>query len=151
MKVALFEPQIPENTGNILRTAACFNLELNIIMPCGFIFSNKKMQRSSMDYLHSVNYKLFNNWQEFIDYNKNSRIILSTTKTDKHFNNFTFKSNDVLLFGNEGSGVPNFVHESIKNKIKIPLFNNSRSLNLSVAVGIITSYALINTNQFIQN
>lgn len=149
MKVALFEPQIPENTGNILRTAACFNLELNIIMPCGFIFSNKKMQRSSMDYLNNVNYKLFNNWQEFIDNNKNSRIILATTKADRYFYNFAFNPNDVLLFGNEGSGVPSFVHESIKEKIKIPLFKNTRSLNLSVAVGIITSYALIDTNKFI--
>mgnify|MGYP005800663331 CR=1 FL=1 len=147
MKISLFEPQIPENTGNILRTAACFKLEVNIIMPCGFVFSDKKLQRSAMDYLNSANYRIFNNWNDFkVSNDENSRIILATTKANTSYYDFKFKQNDIILFGNENSGVPEFIHKEIEHKIKIPLLNNMRSLNLAVASGIITSFAVWQLN-----
>ena len=107
ISIALFEPEIPQNTGNILRTADCFNIEVHIIEPCGFIFGGSQMKRAAMDYLESVKYTLHHNFQSFLEYNKNKRIILATTKATTEYTNFIFKPNDIILFGKESAGLPN--------------------------------------------
>lgn len=149
VSIALFEPDIPQNTGNILRTADCFGVQVNIIEPCGFIFGGSHMRRASMDYLNSVNYKLHDNFQTFLAYCKNnssgSRLILATTKASTSYTDFHFQDNDIILFGKESMGVPEYVHNIVDASITIKMLANKRSLNLAVSCGIVMAEALRQT------
>ena len=150
MRIALFEPDIPQNTGNILRLGACLGIEIDIIEPTGFLFDDKKFKRSSMDYIKYVKYKKHLEWIEFYNWSikNNFRLILATTKTKKSFINYKFKINDILLFGSESAGVPDFVHDNVNDKITIPMVEGLRSLNLSSSVSIIISEACRQLNFF---
>ena len=150
MRIALFEPDIPQNTGSILRLGACLGIEIDIIEPTGFLFDDKKFKRSSMDYIKYVKYKKHLEWIEFYNWSikNNFRLILATTKTKKSFINYKFKINDILLFGSESAGVPDFVHDNVNDKITIPMVEGLRSLNLSSSVSIIISEACRQLNFF---
>jgi len=136
-KIALYEPDIPQNTASIIRTCSCFGAQLEIIEPCGFLFTDKRFKRVVMDYLEEDKIKFYKSADEFFNNKKNQRIILITTKAIKTYTEFSFKITDTLLFGRESAGVPNKVHETANEKLKIPMIENKRSLNLATSVGIV--------------
>ena len=150
MRIALFEPDIPQNTGNILRLGACLGIEIDIIEPTGFLFDDRKFKRSSMDYINYVKYKKHIDWEGFYNWSikKKFRLILVTTKTKNSFINYKFKTNDILLFGKETAGVPDYVHDNVNEKITIPMVKGPRSINLSSSVAIIISEACRQLNLF---
>ena len=145
-KIALYEPDIPQNTAAIIRTCACLGADLEIIEPCGFLFSDKRFKRVVMDYMDEKMIKFYQSPEEFFKSKKDQRIILLTTKSDLSYTKFKFKNNDTLLFGRESAGVPTHVHNSIKHKLKIPMVNNKRSLNIASSVAIILSENLRQIN-----
>ena len=140
--IALYQPDIPQNTAAIIRLCSCFDTTLEIIEPCGFHFDDKRLKKVAMDYLDSSKIKIYKSYEDFLVRKKNSRIILMTTKAKKKYNDFKFKQNDTLLFGRESEGVPKIVHDDSCESLKIPLRKNSRSLNIGMAVAITLSEAL---------
>ena len=142
LKIALFEPDIPQNTAAIIRTCACLGAKLEIIEPCGFLLSDKRFRRVAMDYVNERDIKFYKSADDFFRYKENQRIILMTTKASISYTKFKFNSNDTILFGRESAGVPVNVHKLIKNKLKIPMKNNKRSLNIASSVAIILAESL---------
>ena len=141
-KIALFEPDIPQNTAAIVRTCACLGAKIEIIEPCGFILSDKRFKRVVMDYMDEGDIKFYESADIFFESKINERIILMTTKASISYTSFDFKKNDTILFGRESAGVPEFVHKMINNRLKIPMRNNKRSLNISSSVAIILAECL---------
>ena len=142
IKVALYEPDIPQNTAAIMRLCACFGTRLDIIEPCGFFLNDKKFKRVAMDYKNKCNLKLFNNFYDFKKDKKNGRIILMTTKAKNKYFDFKFKKNDTILFGRESAGIPKVIRECINYQLVIPIQKNTRSLNIVTSVAIALSEAL---------
>ncbi len=145
--IALFQPDIPQNTGAIMRLASCFDMTLNIIEPCGFVFSEKQWKRSAMDYAKNLHLNRHDDWQEFLQWrdaetekNPKKRIILFTTKGNHCYDNFTFQKTDILLFGSETKGVPENVHEISDATLVIPMAKSARSLNLAMSVAIAVAH-----------
>ncbi len=136
-KIALYEPDIPQNTASIIRTCSCLGAYLEIIEPCGFLFSDKRFKRVVMDYLDEDKIKFYNSSEEFFESKKNDRVILITTKSIKSYTDFNYNANDTILFGRESAGVPEHIHKLVNERLKIPMFNNKRSLNLSTSVAIV--------------
>ena len=141
-KIALFEPDIPQNTAAIIRTCACLGEKLEIIEPCGFLLNDKRFKRVVMDYMDEKEIKFYKSSDDFLKSKKNQRIVLMTTKATISYSNFSFDGNDTILFGRESSGVPENIHKIIKNKLKIPMRNNKRSLNIASSVSIILAECL---------
>ena len=144
-KIALYQPDIPQNTAAIVRTCSCLGVQLEIIEPCGFLLSDSRFKRVVMDYMDISSIKFYKSYEEFVESKKSERIILATTKAKDIYTNFNFKKYDTLLFGRESSGVPESLHKSIKFKIKIPMNENKRSLNLATSAAIIISESLRQT------
>ena len=144
-KIALYEPDIPQNTASIIRTCSCLGADLEIIQPCGFLFSDKRFKRVVMDYMDKDMIKFYQSSEEFFESKKNQRIILMTTKASISYTKFKFDKNDTILFGRESAGVPKNFHQSIKNCLKIPMKNNMRSLNIATSVAIILAESLKQT------
>ena len=142
IKVALYEPDIPQNTAAIVRLCACFGARLDIIEPCGFFLSDKRFKRVAMDYINKCKIKSFKDFTEFKKDKKNERIILMTTKAKKKYFDFKFKMNDTILFGRESAGVPQLVHKSVDYKLIIPIQKETRSLNIVSSVAITLAEAL---------
>ena len=142
IKVALYEPDIPQNTAAIVRLCACFGVRLDIIEPCGFFLSDKRFKRVVMDYINECKIKSFKDFTEFKKDKKNERIILMTTKAKRKYFNFKFKQNDTILFGRESAGVPLLVHKSVDYKLIIPIQKKNRSLNIVSSVAITLAEAL---------
>ena len=136
-KIALYEPDIPQNTASIIRTCSCLGAQLEIIEPCGFLFTDKRFKRVVMDYMEEDKIKFYKSYEDFFNDKKNERIVLITTKAIQPYWEFSFKINDTLLFGRESAGVPKKVHESVSKSLKIPMKKNKRSLNLATSVGIV--------------
>tara|TARA_Y100000996_G_scaffold360419_1_gene302845 strand:+ start:283 stop:756 length:474 start_codon:yes stop_codon:yes gene_type:complete len=145
LKIALFEPDIPQNTAAIIRTCACLGAKLEIIEPCGFLLSDKRFKRVVMDYIDEKDINFYENSDIFFETKKDQRIILMTTKASISYANFKFEKNDTILFGRESAGVPEKVHRLLKNKLKIPMESNKRSLNLASSVAIILAECLKQT------
>ena len=144
-KIALFEPDIPQNTAAIIRTCACFGARLEIIEPCGFLLSDKRFKRVVMDYMDEKDIKFYKSAKDFFNSKKDQRIILMTTKASKSYTKFKFDINDTILFGRESAGVPEKVHKLLNNRLKIPMENNKRSLNIASSVAIILAECLKQT------
>ena len=144
-KIALYEPDIPQNTAAIIRTCACLGASLEIIEPCGFFFSDKRFRRVVMDYIDLEKIKFYKNANEFFIKNRKQRIILMTTKAKKIYTDFKFRKEDTLLFGRESAGVPEKIHKKVNFRLKIPMENKTRSLNLSTSVSIVLSENLRQT------
>jgi len=140
--IALYQPDIPQNTAAIIRLCSCFNTTLEIIEPCGFYLDDKRLKRVAMDYLDKSRIITYTSYKNFLTKKKNSRIILMTTKAKKKYYNFKFKIKDTLLFGRESLGVPRNVHDNAYQRLKIPLTKGARSLNVSMAAAITLSEAL---------
>ena len=146
MHIALFKPDIPQNTAAIIRLAACLNLKIHIIEPCGFNLHDPRFKRVVMDYLGFSKIFRYEGYDNFLSKNKRKRIILMTTKAKTHYHKFKFKKNDVLLFGRESAGVPENLHKTIKDRVKIPMNKKTRSLNVAMSVAIISAEALRQNN-----
>jgi len=148
--IALYQPDIPQNTAAIIRLCSCFDVTLEIIEPCGFNLNDKRLKRVAMDYLDKKKINIYESYDSFLKKKKNSRVILMTTKTKNNCFDFKFIPKDTLLFGRESAGVPKIVHKNSHVRLKIPLTKKSRSLNISIAAAITLSEAL-KQNFFFQN
>ena len=146
-KIALFEPDIPQNTAAIIRTCACLGATLEIIEPCGFLLNDKRFKRVVMDYMDKKNIRFYKSSDDFFKFKKNQRIILMTTKASISYTKFKFDTNDTILFGRESAGVPEKIHKLIKDRLKIPMKNNKRSLNIASSVAIILAESLKQTKK----
>ena len=146
MHIALYKPDIPQNTAAIIRLSACLNLKIHIIEPCGFNINDSRFKRVVMDYIGFSKIFRYQDYDDFLNKNKNSRIVLMTTKAKKSYLNFRYKKNDILLFGRESAGVPEVLHNSIKDKLIIPINKRTRSLNVAMSVAIVASEALRQNN-----
>ena len=156
MRLALFQPDIPQNTGTLLRLGACLDLALDIIEPCGFIFNEKAMRRAGMDYLEQVSYRRHNSWQEFLAFrqmhpDEYGRIVLMTTHASYPYTDFNFEKNDIILMGRESAGVPEEVHHTADARLLIPMNPNARSINMAVSAAMVIGEALRQTNLFPQS
>ena len=147
ISIALYKPDIPQNTAAILRLSACLKIKVHIIEPCAFNLADPRFKRVIMDYNRFITLKKYHDYDSFDNDNHNSRIILMTTKGKKCYHKFKFHKDDILLYGNESSGVPMFIHKKIKTKLKIPMSKKTRSLNIISAVAISASEALRQTDQ----
>ena len=145
-KIALFEPDIPQNTAAIIRTCACLGAKLEIIEPCGFLINDKRFKRVVMDYMNEKDLKFYKSFEDFFKSKSSQRIILMTTKASVSYTKFKFDKNDTILFGRESAGVPENVHKLIKDRLKIPMKNNKRSLNIASSVAIILAESLKQNN-----
>lgn len=149
MKILLYQPDIAGNVGTIIRMAVCFNLELNIIEPCGFPFDEDKiLKRSAMDYFKYVKLKRYNSFEEFKKENQNSRIILLTTKSSVPYCNFKFYNDDILMVGRESAGVPDEIHNSVDSRVVIPMKNGARCLNVAISLSIVLGEAMRQCNLY---
>tara|TARA_Y200000002_G_C22543279_1_gene604970 strand:- start:502 stop:951 length:450 start_codon:yes stop_codon:yes gene_type:complete len=146
MHIALYKPDIPQNTAAIIRLGACLNLKIHIIEPCGFNLQDSRFKRVVMDYLGKSKIFRYQDFDNFLNKNKKKRIILMTTKAETHYHKFKFKKNDVLMFGRESAGVPEIIHKTIKDRLKIPMNKKTRSLNVAMSVAIISAEALRQNN-----
>ena len=148
MRIALYQPDIPQNAGNIFRLGACLGVSVDIIEPTGFIFDDKKFKRSAMDYIDHIDYKRHIDWQQFYDWSqeKKYRLILMTTKARQSFYEFEFHSSDILLFGRESVGVPDNIHQIVDHRLTIPMKEGVRSINLSSSVALVLGEGLRQTN-----
>ena len=146
--IALFQPDIPQNTAATIRLCACLNVTLEIIEPCGFQFNEKKLKSIYMDYYEKCKIIRHLSFEDFIETKNNKRIILLTTKAKKIYYNFQFKRDDTILFGRESAGVPDSVHKIVNERLKIPISKDTRSLNVVTSVSIVLSEALRQNNYF---
>jgi tRNA (cytidine/uridine-2'-O-)-methyltransferase len=146
MHIALYKPDIPQNTAAIIRLGACLNLKIHIIEPCGFNLHDSRFKRVVMDYMGMSRIFRYEDYDDFMKKNKDKRIVLMTTKAKKHYHKFKFKKNDMMLFGRESAGVPESLHKTIKNRIKVPMNKKTRSLNVAMSVAIISAEALRQNN-----
>ena len=144
-KIALYEPDIPQNTAAIIRTCACLGAKLEIIEPCGFLLTDKRFKRVVMDYMDFEQIEFYQSSEKFFEVKKNQRIVLMTTKGSISYTNFKFNSGDTILFGRESAGVPESLHKLIKNRLKIPMNENARSLNIASSVAIVLAESLKQT------
>ena len=146
MHIALYKPDIPQNTAAVIRLGACLSLKIHIIEPCGFNLHDSRFKRVVMDYIGLSKIFRYQDYDDFMNKNKKKRIILITTKAKKHYLKFKFKKDDILLFGRESAGVQNNVHKTIKDKVKIPMNKKTRSLNVAMSVAIVSTEALRQNN-----
>jgi|TARA_A200000159_G_scaffold2526_1_gene2661 tRNA (cytidine/uridine-2'-O-)-methyltransferase len=144
-KIALYEPDIPQNTAAIIRTCACLGAKLEIIEPCGFHLSDKRFKRVVMDYMDWDKINIYQSSDKFFEAKKNQRIVLMTTKASVSYTEFKFEKNDTILFGRESAGVPESVHQLINDRLKIPMSEDTRSLNIASSVAIILAESLRQT------
>ena len=143
--IALYEPDIPQNTAAIIRTCACLGAKLEIIEPCGFHLNDKRFKRVVMDYMDWDKILIHQSADKFFNAKKNHRVILMTTKASISYLKFKFEKEDTILFGRESAGVPENVHKSIKDRLKIPMNEDTRSLNLASSVAIVLAESLRQT------
>lgn len=149
----MFQPDIPQNTGTLLRLGACLDIELDIIEPCGFIFSERTLKRAGMDYLDMVRYRRHHSWEHFLQYRAEhpeeyGRIVLLTTHASEPYYNFEFRPNDIILMGRESAGVPEEVHQTADARRLIPMNRNARSINVAVSAVMVVGECLRQVNGF---
>ena len=144
MRLALFEPDIPQNTGTILRLAACLDVGVDIIEPCGFLLDDRRMRRAGMDYLELAALTRHASWNAFRP-TIAGRLVLLTTRAERAYADFNYEPTDVLLLGRESDGVPTHVHEAADARIRVPMRPNARSLNVALAAAIVLAEALRQT------
>lgn len=152
IQIALYQPDIPQNLGTVIRYAACLNIPVNIILPCGFPLDDKRLKRAGMDYIEHATINKHVSWDHFYNHSQDptqhKRIILFTTKTETHYTDFTFQPSDILLFGRESAGIPEDIANSCDHKITIPMHPPLRSLNIAMSVAMGTGEALRQTKGF---
>ncbi|TVQ83135.1 MAG: tRNA (cytidine(34)-2'-O)-methyltransferase [Micavibrio sp.] len=147
MRLALYNPDIPQNTGAVMRLCSCFDVTLDIIEPCGFALSDSRMRRAGMDYLAHLKMERHKSWETFRDFSTQGkhRIVLMTTKSAVSYTDFDFAPDDIILAGRETSGVPDHVHDTADARVLIPMAAHARSLNMAQSCAIVLSEALRQT------
>lgn len=150
MRLALYQPDIPQNTGTLLRLAACMDIGVDIIEPCGFVLDDKRMRRAGMDYLHRVDLVRHNSWDAFAQakQEKGGRLILLSTKAAHVYTDFTYQPDDTLLVGRESEGVPENVHNHADERLIIPMQEGMRSLNVAISAAMVLGEGLRQTGGF---
>lgn len=141
MQLALFEPDIPQNTGTIIRLCACMDAPLHIIEPCGFPFDDKKMKRAVMDYYDHAKITRHNSWEKFLAA-KRGRLLLLSSHAAVPYTEFSFAPDDILLLGRESAGAPEYVHKAADARLVIPMKNGTRSLNVALAAAMVLGEAV---------
>lgn len=148
MRLALYQPDIPQNAGTMLRLAACLGVAVDLIEPAGFVMSDKHLRRAGMDYLDHMELVQHSSWQAYIDQpGRHGRLILLTTRASTDYVNFRFAGNDTLMVGRETDGVPGDVHRLADGAVRVPMVEGLRSLNVAVAAAMVLGEALRQTNQ----
>ncbi len=149
LRIALYQPDIPQNAGATMRLCACLGMGLDIIEPCGFVMDDRKIRRSGMDYIAGLALTKHRSWGAFLDlYQDTNRIVLLTTKTNTAYTDFTFKPGDILLAGRESAGVPDDVHNAAHARVTIPMPGGGRSLNVVNSLAMVAGEALRQTEGF---
>ena len=147
MNIVLHEPEIPQNTGNISRTCAVTHSKLHLIKPLGFSVEDRYLKRSGLDYWQFLDVSYYENFEDFLDKNPNAKIFMATTKAKKIYTDVTYSENDFIMFGKESAGIPEEILLKYKNtSVRIPMYDELRSLNLSNSVAIILYEALRQQN-----
>lgn len=142
LRIALYQPDIPQNVGAAIRLCACMGIALDIIEPCGFPWDIKKIRQAGMDYVEQAQLTRHDSWEAFLEHHKGRRLVLMTTKASEDYVDFRFTDQDILIAGRESSGVPLDLHQFIKNRIKINMMGEARSLNIINATSMITGEAI---------
>ncbi|MEK9554905.1 MAG: TrmH family RNA methyltransferase [Gammaproteobacteria bacterium] len=135
MRIALIQPEIPQNVGSVIRLAACLDVNVDLIGPLGFVLTDKKLRRAGMDYIDLAKIRRFDSLENFISM-MTGRLILFTTKGDIGAYSFTYKEGDVLAFGSETSGAPALAHSSAAARLALPMTEGARSMNLATAAAL---------------
>jgi tRNA (cytidine/uridine-2'-O-)-methyltransferase len=147
MRLALYEPDIPQNCGTLLRLAACLGLGVDIIEPCGFLWDDRRLRRAGMDYLADVDVTRHPSWTAYRE-SLRGRLLLLTTQAELPYTGFAFADSDSLMLGRESAGVPRDVHEAASARLKIPMRSGLRSINVALAGAMVLGEALKQTNGF---
>ena len=142
MRLALYQPDIAQNTGTMMRLAACLGVAMDIIEPCGFVFDDRRLRRAGMDYMAGVDLTRHADWPAFLNALDGRRLVLLSTKATQSYYDFTFRPDDVLLMGRESAGVPPEVHNAASAVLRIPMVAGARSLNVAVAAAMVLGEAL---------
>ena len=148
MRIALFEPDIPQNAGALIRLAACMGLPIDIVEPCGFLFSDKTFRRAGMDYLEEASIHRHTSWNAFLATVGSARIVLLTVRGAVPYTEFEFRTGDIVLLGRESAGVPDHVHARADARLRIPIRSGLRSLNVAQAGAMVVGEALRQTRGF---
>lgn len=144
IRLAIFQPEIPQNTGTMMRMATCLGIGVDVIEPCSFGLSDAKLRRAGMDYIERANLTCYGDFETFknADQNRSRRIVLITPHSQQHYDNFVFTNQDILMVGRESDGFPAMVTKYYKHQVCIPMIDGERSLNVAVAAGIVVGEAL---------
>lgn len=145
LRLALYQPDMPQNTGAMMRLGACLGVALDIIDPCGFVWDDKKLRRVAMDYIDHLHYARHRDWESFLDQVGPRRIVLLTTKGATPYTDFVFRPDDVLMVGRESAGVPDAVHDRADGRVIIPMAPGLRSLNVALSAAMVLGEALRQT------
>ena len=149
MRLALFQPDIPQNAGTMLRTAACLGLPADVIEPCGFVFSDRYLRRAGLDYLERVDLTRHPSWSAFLAWPRGAaRLVLLSSRGETPYDAFSFRPDDVLLVGRESAGVPDDVRVACQVSVRVPMAAGLRSLNVAVAAAMVLGEALRQTGGF---
>jgi tRNA (cytidine/uridine-2'-O-)-methyltransferase len=148
MRLALYQPDIAQNAGTMLRLAACFGVAVDIIEPCGFAFDERRFRRAGMDYLDHVDLRRHSSWTAFVQGDRPGRLVLLTTRAETAYTDFAFRPDDMLMVGQEGAGVPGDVHDAADARIRVPMAAGLRSLNVALAAAVVLGEALRQTDGF---
>ncbi|HEX7968409.1 MAG TPA: tRNA (cytidine(34)-2'-O)-methyltransferase [Stellaceae bacterium] len=147
MRLALYEPDIPQNAGALLRLGACLGVPVDIIEPCGFVLSDRRLRRAGMDYLGTADLTRHESWASFLA-QRRGRLVLLTTRASLPYHRFAFGADDTLLLGRETEGVPDAVHQAADARLRIPMRQGLRSLNVALAAAMVLGEALRQTEAF---
>jgi len=146
MRLALYQPDIPQNTGALMRLAACLGVALDLIEPAGFLLGDRRLKRAGMDYLDVLEMTRHRSWQAFLERRpQRTRLILLTTRGSLPYHRFVFERDDILLLGRESAGVPDEVHQAADARLRVPMRDSARSLNVAMAAAIVLGEALRQT------
>ncbi|MBT3360207.1 MAG: tRNA (cytidine(34)-2'-O)-methyltransferase [Rhodospirillales bacterium] len=150
MRLALFEPDIPQNAGTMIRMAACLEIGVDVIEPCGFIFDDKRLRRAGMDYLARAAITRHDTWEAFVAARQKAggRLILLTTRAQTTYTEFAFDAADTIIVGRESAGAPDSVHEAVDATLRIPMAAGERSLNVALSAAMVVGEALRQTGNF---
>ncbi len=152
MRLALYEPDIPQNTGTLLRLAACLGVAVDVIGPCGFVFSDTRLRRAGLDYLDAVDFARHVSWDSFLEDRRRGgtpgRLVLLTTRAVTAYTRLAYRPGDTLLLGRESAGVPDAVHQAADERVVVPMAGGLRSLNVAVAGAMVLGEALRQTEGF---
>jgi tRNA (cytidine/uridine-2'-O-)-methyltransferase len=148
MRLVLFQPDIAGNAGALLRLGACLGVAVDIIEPCGFVFSDAQMRRAGMDYLEHANFVRHASWAAFLTQHGHGRLVLLTTKGALPYTDFGFAADDSIVLGRESAGAPDFVHDRADVRLRIPLKSGLRSINVAQAGAMVLGEALRQTGLF---